>query len=69
MKKPDIVKRLARQTGVTPAEAADCLDRAVHRILLNARRRRETPFPGLGKFTVGSEGEVGFERGREGGDE
>lgn len=62
MKKPDIAKRLARQSGVSAGEAADRLDHAVRQILSNIRRRKETPFPGLGRFTRGTQGGVAFER-------
>lgn len=61
MKKPDIAKRLARQTGVSEAEAADRLDRMVGRILSNLRQGKETPLPGLGKFTHDAHGKVVFQ--------
>ena len=61
MKKPEIAKRMARQSGVSEAEAADHLDRMVHHILLNLRKGKETPLPGLGKFTHGPDGEIRFE--------
>jgi hypothetical protein len=35
MKKPEIARRLAREAGVTEAEAADQLDRVVEEILSN----------------------------------
>ncbi len=50
MKKPDIARRLARQTGISAAQAADQLDRAVQRILQNVRAGQESKVPGLGKF-------------------
>jgi nucleoid DNA-binding protein len=49
MKKPDIAKRIARQTGVSQAEAADGLDRVVHQILYNLRHGRESPLGGTGR--------------------
>jgi nucleoid DNA-binding protein len=64
MKQPDIVKRLARQSGVTPGEAADRLDRAVHQILTNARKHKDTVFPGLGTFRSRADGSLEFERER-----
>jgi len=67
MKNPDIVKRLARQSGVTAGQAADRLDRAVQQILSNPRRRKDTPFPGLGKFTRGAQGGVAFRRQKDSG--
>jgi nucleoid DNA-binding protein len=62
MKKPDIARRMARQAGVSEAEAADRLDRIVHRILSSLRKGKEASLPGLGKFTYGSDGKVAFER-------
>lgn len=62
MKKPEIAKRLARQSGVSPAEAADRLDHVVQQILAELRKGKEAPLPGLGKFTVGPDGKVAFER-------
>jgi nucleoid DNA-binding protein len=61
MKKPEIARQLARQTGVSPAEAADGLDRVVRQILFNFRHGKETPVPGLGKFTPGPDGAIAFE--------
>jgi nucleoid DNA-binding protein len=62
MKKPDIAKRIARQTGVSQAEAADGLDRVVHQILYNLRHGRESPLGGLGRFRPGPDGVAIFER-------
>lgn len=61
MKKPEIVKRLARQTGITCAEAADRLDGAVRQVLENLRRRNESEFPGLGRLRQGRDGAIRFE--------
>lgn len=60
MRKPEIAKRLARQTGVSSAEAADRLDRAVHQILSKLREGKPAPFPGLGQFTLGPKGSLQF---------
>jgi nucleoid DNA-binding protein len=62
MKKPDIAKRMARQSGVSEAEAADRLDRVVHQILSNVRKGKEASLPGLGRFKQGPDGKVVFER-------
>ena len=67
MKKPEIAKRMARESGVSTGEAADRMDRAVRRILGDLRRRRESPFPGLGRFTRDGRGGVRFDRDGEGG--
>jgi len=68
MTKPDIAKRMARQAGVSPAEAADRLDNVVRQILTDLRQGRESAFPGLGRFHQGLDGKVVFEpeRGRRG---
>ena len=50
MKKAEIARRIARESGVTRAEAADKLDRMVHRILTNLKQGRKTELPGLGAF-------------------
>ena len=41
---------MARRAGVSPAEAADRLDRVVNEILLRLRSGEETNLPGLGKL-------------------
>jgi nucleoid DNA-binding protein len=56
MKKPEIARRLARQSGITKAAAADELDRVVHRILVNLRKGRDTAIRGLGIFVPGPGG-------------
>ena len=61
MKKPDIAKRIARQSGVTQAEAADRLDRVIHEILANLRKGTPASLPGLGRFVQGADGKVSFE--------
>lgn len=53
MKKPELAKRLARQAGVTRAEAADQLDRVVYQIVSGLRQGKSVPVPGLGEFTPG----------------
>jgi nucleoid DNA-binding protein len=67
MKKQDIANRLARRSGVTRAEAADQLDRVVHRILTNLKRGQSAPLPGLGTFTVKPDGGIEFESEEKGG--
>ena len=66
MQKPDIAKRMARRSGVSPAEAADRLDRVVQQIVSNLRKGKGARLPGLGKFSYGRDGRVAFHR--EGGD-
>lgn len=61
MKKPEFAKRMARRCGLTPAEAADELDRVVHRIVAGLRKGESVPLPGLGKFRPGPGGMFEFE--------
>ena len=61
MKKPDIAKRMARRTGVSPAEAADRLDLMVREILADLKRGREPSLPGLGRLRHGPKGRVVLE--------
>lgn len=53
MKKTDLTARLARQTRVSKAVAADELDRIVHDILRRLRRGKSAVLPGLGEFKPG----------------
>ena len=62
MKKPEIARRLARQSGVTEAEAADRLDRVVHEILTGVRNGQQPSLPGLGRFRTGADGKLRFQR-------
>ena len=64
MKKPEIARRIARESGVSAGEAADRLDLVVHDILSNLRKGKETSLPGLGKFMNGPLGTVAFRRDR-----
>ena len=62
MRKPEMARRLARRSGVTTAEAADRLDRAVYQILERLRKGQEAPLPGLGKFRIGPNGKIRFQQ-------
>jgi len=62
MKKPEIVKRLARQSGVSQGEAADQLGGIVRQIVSKLRRGEQAPLPGLGNLKIGEDGRVNFER-------
>ena len=64
MRKPEIAKDMARQSGVTVAEAADRLDGVVHDILSRLRSGMSASLPGLGRFRAGADGKVKFERER-----
>jgi nucleoid DNA-binding protein len=61
MKKSEIAKRMARQSGLTEAEGADRLGRVIHQILANLRKGTPTSLPGLGRFVQGPDGKVSFE--------
>lgn len=58
-----MAKRIAKQSGVSPAEAADRLDRVVHEIVSRLRKGEAAQLPGLGKFTPGRRWEFKFEQG------
>jgi nucleoid DNA-binding protein len=62
MKKPEIAKRIARQTGITEGEAADRLDGLVSELISKLQRGKEAELPGLGRFSSGSDGAVRFEK-------
>jgi nucleoid DNA-binding protein len=62
MKKPELAKGLALESGLTEAEAADRLDRVVNDIIARLRRGQPAPLPGLGKFTEGAGGKLTFQR-------
>jgi nucleoid DNA-binding protein len=54
--KRDIVRRIARQSGLSRAQAADRVDCAVHQILVDLRCGRKTALPGLGTLLRGEDG-------------
>jgi nucleoid DNA-binding protein len=62
MKKPEIAKKMARQSGGTRGEAADRLDRMVQEIIEGLRHGKETRLPGLGCFRPGAGGRMDFKR-------
>lgn len=62
MNKPDIAKRMARQSKTSVGQAADCLDRLVQEIVAGLRRGRDADLPGLGRFTVKPNGGLAFDR-------
>jgi nucleoid DNA-binding protein len=66
MRKTLLTTTLARQSGVTRAEAADQLDRVVHQIVKNLRKGRPAALPGLGKFTPGNIWAFEFDKGEPG---
>ena len=61
MKKPEIADIMARQAGVSPAEAADDLDGVVRHILTSLRKGKVASWPGLGLFRQGKDGRMAFQ--------
>lgn len=62
MKKEQLARRLARASHVSPAAAADQLDRIVSDLLMRIRRGQAASLPGLGTFQAGSKKEFEFDR-------
>jgi nucleoid DNA-binding protein len=50
MKKGELRRRLARDSHVTQAQAADQLGHLVHEIVSKLRKGQEASIPGLGTF-------------------
>jgi hypothetical protein len=61
VKKEQLARRLARESGITPAAAADQLDRILSGILKRVRRGQSASLPGLGTFWPGPKPEFYFE--------
>ena len=62
LKKTDIAKKIARQSGVSEGQAADRLDAVVRQIPTNLRHGKESPLPGLGRVVHAPDGRDAFER-------
>jgi len=63
MKKEQLARRLAKEAGISPAAAADQVDRIVTDILKRVRKGQSAPIPGLGTFRQDSHQEVRLDRG------
>jgi nucleoid DNA-binding protein len=50
MKREELAKTLARQTGLTKSAARNEVDELVHDILLRLRHGQPVKFPGVGKL-------------------
>ena len=50
MKKEQLARQLAKRSNISPAAAADQLDRVVHEILMRVRSGQSASLPGLGTF-------------------
>ena len=53
MKKEQLAKRLAEESGISSAAAADQLDSILNGILLSIRHGQSASLPGLGTFRPG----------------
>lgn len=62
MKKSELATRLAKQVGVSPAEAADQLDHVVSQIISHLKKGQGAELPGLGEFKPGAKWNFKFER-------
>jgi len=51
MKTNDLARLLAKHQSLSPAQAAETVDRLVHRILTTVRSGGTATLPGLGEFT------------------
>ena len=60
MKQSELIRRLARATGVTPAAAADQLDSIVTGIVERLRKGQTAKIPGLGAFPAGNRSQFDF---------
>ena len=62
MKKAELAGRLAKQTRVSKAKAADQLGHVVSQIISNLKKGESAQLPGLGKFKPGPKWRFAFER-------
>jgi hypothetical protein len=61
MKKAQLARRLARESGISTAAAADQLDDILGGVLRRVRRGQSAPLPGLGIFLPGPKPGFHFE--------
>ncbi|HLG95032.1 MAG TPA: HU family DNA-binding protein [Bryobacteraceae bacterium] len=61
MKKEQVTRRLAKETHIPTAAAADQVDRIVSELLAKVRRGQSVSLPGLGTFQGGTQKEFQFE--------
>jgi len=62
MKKEQVARRLAKESHVSAATAADQVDRIVSDLLMRVRRGQAASLPGLGTFQPGTQREFQFDR-------
>ena len=63
MKREQLAKRLAKESGISTAAAADQLDGILSGILRRVRQGHSARLPGLGTFLPGVRPEFHFEQG------
>jgi len=61
MKKEQLAKRLAKESHISTAVAADQVDRIVSDLLVRLRKGQAVSLPGLGTFQRGSQAEFQFD--------
>ncbi|HEU0142544.1 MAG TPA: HU family DNA-binding protein [Bryobacteraceae bacterium] len=54
MKKDELAQKLARQTHLSKAKAADELDRVVHDMIRELKKGHTVALPGIGTLKVGN---------------
>ena len=62
MKKEQLAQRLAKESRITPAAAADQVDRILNDILKRVRKGQSASLPGLGTFPPGPHEKFEFDR-------
>jgi len=62
MKKSELANRLAKEAGVSTAEAADQINHVVSQIISNLKKGQTAQLPGLGEFKPGSKWNFKFDR-------
>jgi hypothetical protein len=62
MKKEKLARRIALESGISPAAAADQLDGILAGILRRVRQGQSASLPGLGTFLPGSRTQFFFEQ-------
>ena len=63
MKREQLARRLAKESGVSTARAADQLDRIISEILTRVRKGQSAALPGFGTFRPGRGPRVQFDLG------
>jgi nucleoid DNA-binding protein len=62
MKKEQLIRRLAKESGISAADAADQLDGVLSGILRRVRHGHSASLPGLGTFVPGIRPDFHFEQ-------